>query len=246
MAGIKRQHNVFAQLGIDPQKAFGYKILEPLIQLRKDGVRKLGEALGLPESIFDRIPFPGPGPAARVIGEVTPAKIALVRKATAIVEEDFPDRRRLPVPGHPPRGSCHGDAGGKRVFGPRSKSAAGTASMPERPPRPGCPARRSKRSPGIIGMPDVVSVTYNITAKPPPRSRRYRNSGVDSGRHSPRLALGSVLSSTHSLTHPRSAGVLLFPRVSTVKPYSTTATTRQAAQKKKAARKAGALSDASR
>ena len=39
VAGIKRQHNVFAQLGIDPQEAFGYKIIEPLIQLRKDGVR---------------------------------------------------------------------------------------------------------------------------------------------------------------------------------------------------------------
>ena len=48
VAGIKRQHNVFAQLGIDPQAAFGYRILEPLLQLRKDGVRKVGEALGLP------------------------------------------------------------------------------------------------------------------------------------------------------------------------------------------------------
>ena len=42
VAGIKRQHNVFEQLGIDPQEAFGYRILEPLIQLRKDGVRKVG------------------------------------------------------------------------------------------------------------------------------------------------------------------------------------------------------------
>ena len=58
VAGIKRQHNVFEQLGIDPQKAFGYKILEPLIELRKDGVRKVGRGLGLPESMFNRIPFP--------------------------------------------------------------------------------------------------------------------------------------------------------------------------------------------
>ena len=57
VAGIKRQHNVFEQLGIDPQKAFGYKILEPLIELRKDGVRKVGRGLGLPESIFlSRLP----------------------------------------------------------------------------------------------------------------------------------------------------------------------------------------------
>ena len=42
VAGIKRQHNVFEQLGIDPEEAFGYRIIEPLIQLRKDGVRKVG------------------------------------------------------------------------------------------------------------------------------------------------------------------------------------------------------------
>ncbi|MGB5992511.1 MAG: asparagine synthase-related protein, partial [Desulfobacterales bacterium] len=57
VAGIKRQHNVFEQLGIDPKEAFGYHIVEPLIQLRKDGVRKVGEALGLPAEAFDRIPF---------------------------------------------------------------------------------------------------------------------------------------------------------------------------------------------
>ena len=48
VAAIKRQHNVFAQLGIDPQKTFGYHIIEPLVQLRKDGVRKTGKALCLP------------------------------------------------------------------------------------------------------------------------------------------------------------------------------------------------------
>ncbi|MHC4328185.1 MAG: ExsB family transcriptional regulator, partial [Planctomycetota bacterium] len=74
VAGIKRQHNVFEQLGIDPQEAFGYRIIEPLIQLRKDAVRRVGEALGLPVELFERIPFPGPALAARVIGEVTPER----------------------------------------------------------------------------------------------------------------------------------------------------------------------------
>src|SRR4030043_308952 len=55
VAGIKRQHNVFEQLGIDPQKAFGYQIIEPLVQLRKDGVRKVATALGLPESLYQRM-----------------------------------------------------------------------------------------------------------------------------------------------------------------------------------------------
>ncbi len=55
IAGIKRQHNVFEQLGIDPQEAFGYKIIEPLVQLRKDGVRRVAQGLGLPASIYNRI-----------------------------------------------------------------------------------------------------------------------------------------------------------------------------------------------
>lgn len=87
VAGIKRQHNVFEQLGIDPQEAFGYKIIEPLLQLRKDGVRKVAEGLGLPEIIFNRPPFPGPALAARVIGAVTPEDIEIVRHATVIMEE---------------------------------------------------------------------------------------------------------------------------------------------------------------
>ncbi|MHC4187224.1 MAG: GMP synthase (glutamine-hydrolyzing), partial [Planctomycetota bacterium] len=91
IAGIKRQHNVFEQLGIDPQEAFGYQIIEPLIQLRKDGVRKVGQALGLPIEIFQRIPFPGPALSARVIGEVTPQRIETVRQATAIVEDMLKD-----------------------------------------------------------------------------------------------------------------------------------------------------------
>lgn len=89
VAGIKRQHNVLEQLGIDPEEAFGYKVIEPLVELRKDGVRKIAQALGMPESVFNRMPFPGPALAARVIGEITPEKIALVRKATAIVEKEL-------------------------------------------------------------------------------------------------------------------------------------------------------------
>jgi GMP synthase (glutamine-hydrolysing) len=89
VAGIKRQHNIFMQLGIDPEKEFGYQLLEPLVQLRKDGVRKVAKALGLPESICNRMPFPGPALAARVIGEATPRRIAIVRKATTIVEEEL-------------------------------------------------------------------------------------------------------------------------------------------------------------
>lgn len=89
VAGIKRQHNILAQIGIDPQKTYGYKVLEPLATLRKDGVRRVAALLGLPASIARRIPFPGPALATRIVGEVTEAKLALVRRATAIVEEEL-------------------------------------------------------------------------------------------------------------------------------------------------------------
>jgi len=89
VAGIKKQHNVLAQIGIDPKKEYGYQVIEPLIELRKDGVRKVAKLLGLPEIIYQRIPFPGPALAARVIGGVTPNKIAIVRKATSIIEKEL-------------------------------------------------------------------------------------------------------------------------------------------------------------
>jgi len=89
VAGIKRQHNVLAQLGIFPEKEYGYQVIEPLKELRKNDVKKVAKLLGLPETIHLKIPFPGPALAARVIGEVTPEKIAIIRKATAIVEEEL-------------------------------------------------------------------------------------------------------------------------------------------------------------
>ncbi len=89
VAGIKRQHNILAQIGIDPLKHFGYRVLEPLATLRKDGVRRVAALLGLPHSITHRIPFPGPALATRIVGEVTPERLATVRKATAIVEEEL-------------------------------------------------------------------------------------------------------------------------------------------------------------
>jgi GMP synthase (glutamine-hydrolysing) len=89
VAGIKRQHNILTQIGIDPEKAYGYKVLEPLATLRKDGVRKVAALLGLPKEITHRIPFPGPALATRIVGEVTEEKIQTVRRATAIVEEEL-------------------------------------------------------------------------------------------------------------------------------------------------------------
>lgn len=91
VAGIKRQHNILTQMGIDPEKEFGYKVLEPLRTLRKDGVREVAKVLGLPEEITQRMPFPGPALATRIVGEVTEERLDLIRAATAIVEEELKD-----------------------------------------------------------------------------------------------------------------------------------------------------------
>jgi len=91
VAGIKRQHNILAQLGIDTKKAYGYSVIEPLKTLRKDDVREVAKFLNLPEEISQRIPFPGPALAARIVGEVTRQRLDTVRKATAIVEQELAD-----------------------------------------------------------------------------------------------------------------------------------------------------------
>lgn len=87
--GVKTQHNILEQIGIDPEKGYGFKVVEPLKDLFKHQVREVAKELGLPEEIHQRMPFPGPGLATRVIGEVTPEKVSLVRKATKIVEEEI-------------------------------------------------------------------------------------------------------------------------------------------------------------
>jgi GMP synthase (glutamine-hydrolysing) len=91
VAGIKRQHNILSQIGIDPKEAYGYSVIEPLKTLRKDDVREVARFLELPAEISQRIPFPGPALAARIVGEVTPQRLEIVRTATAIVEEELSD-----------------------------------------------------------------------------------------------------------------------------------------------------------
>ena len=83
-AGIKLHHNV----GGLPEE-LGFELIEPLRDLFKDEVRKVGEALGLPEEIVWRHPFPGPGLAVRVIGAVTRDRLALLREADDIVLEEL-------------------------------------------------------------------------------------------------------------------------------------------------------------
>ena len=83
-AVIKSHHNV----GGLPDYVDFKEIVEPLRLLFKDEVRKAGRALGLPENIVNRQPFPGPGLGIRIIGEVTPEKVRLVQDADAIYREE--------------------------------------------------------------------------------------------------------------------------------------------------------------
>jgi len=91
VAGIKRQHNILTQLGINTEAAYGYSVLEPLKTLRKDDVREVAKSLDLPVEISQRIPFPGPALATRIVGEVTRERLDTVRRATSIVEEELAD-----------------------------------------------------------------------------------------------------------------------------------------------------------
>jgi GMP synthase (glutamine-hydrolysing) len=169
VAGIKRQHNVFEQLGIDPQEAFGYKIIEPLIRLRKDGVRKLGEALGLPGGLFKRIPFPGPALAARVIGEVTRERIETVRQATVLIERTLCDYGAFQYMGILHEDRVTGMRDGKREFGQQIEircwdSVDARTATPTAVPFEVL-LRLAKEITDTV--PGVVSVTYNIATKPP-------------------------------------------------------------------------------
>nr|MBA3659914.1 glutamine-hydrolyzing GMP synthase [Gemmatimonadales bacterium] len=81
---IKTHHNV----GGLPEK-LPFKLLEPLRELFKDEVRQVGRELGLPEEMVGRHPFPGPGLAIRILGEVTPANLDMLRRADNIYIEEI-------------------------------------------------------------------------------------------------------------------------------------------------------------
>jgi GMP synthase (glutamine-hydrolysing) len=168
VAGIKRQHNILSQLGIDTSEAYGYKVIEPLKTLRKDGVRELARQLGLPDSIARRIPFPGPALATRIVGNVTAERLATVRAATAIVEAELADTGAFQYFAVLLGDHATGIRGGRREFGQIivvrciDSVDAREASVRELPWE--LLHRLSQR---ITQIPGVNRCLYDLTPKPP-------------------------------------------------------------------------------
>ena len=169
VAGIKRQHNILVQLGIDTEEAYGYNVIEPLIQLRKPAVRVVSEVLGLPEEIYNRPPFPGPALAARIIGEVTPERVETVRKATKIVEDELLGIGAFQCMAILHDSRVTGMRNGKRDYGLQIEvrcwdSKDATIATPTR-----LPYETLDKLANLLTtqVPGVVSVTYGIAPKPP-------------------------------------------------------------------------------
>jgi len=89
VGGVKTQHNVLEQMGINPMQKFGFKVVEPLLPLFKEQVRIVARHLGLPTEFSERQPFPGPGLSVRVVGEIRPDKLEILKTATTMVEHEL-------------------------------------------------------------------------------------------------------------------------------------------------------------
>jgi len=166
--GVKSQHNVLEQIGIDP-RVFGFELIEPLKELYKPEVRAVARYLRLPREVSERMPFPGPALSIRVVGEVTREKVAVVRKATAIVEQETRRLRAFQSFAVLLDGKATGIKNGKRVYGDliavrivASKTAISAKALPV---SFALLQRITERVTGEI--PTVVRCLYDVTNKPP-------------------------------------------------------------------------------
>ncbi len=166
---IKSHHNV---AGL-PEKIKFKKILEPLRDLYKDEVRKVAKMLGLPQAIVNRQPFPGPGLAVRIIGELTEEKVEIEKKADKIVTDEIEnnglaenlwqyfavltDTKATGVKGD---SRAYGYVVAVRVVESREAMTASFSQIPY--------TVLEKISTRIANeIPEVTRVVYDITHKPP-------------------------------------------------------------------------------
>ncbi len=167
-AVIKSHHNV----GGLPEE-LGFKLIEPLRELYKDQVRRVGKELGLSSTIIDRQPFPGPGLAVRIMGEVTREKLDILKESDAIVcreIEQFGDNPRVwqyfaLLPGI----DSVGAKSGRRVYGPvvAVRAVISTDGMIAKWAH--LPYELLERISDRLTaeIPPVTRVVYDITSKPP-------------------------------------------------------------------------------
>ncbi|MDR0294193.1 MAG: glutamine-hydrolyzing GMP synthase, partial [Oscillospiraceae bacterium] len=166
-ATIKSHHNV----GGLPENLAFTDVIEPLSGLFKDEVRALGKKLGLPSALAGRQPFPGPGLAIRVMGEVTEEKLDVLRQADAILREELDCLRRKPDQYFAVLTDTRsvGVKGDDRTYDPviaiRAVTTDDFMTCGYAPLSHKLLGRVSSRITGEI--PSVSRVVYDITAKPP-------------------------------------------------------------------------------
>ena len=166
--GIKTQHNVLSQIGVNPL-FYGLTIIEPLKELYKHQVREVAKTLGLPKKIYERKPFPGPGLATRIIGEVTRDKVEKIRKATKIVEEELIGKdifQAFPVLFSD---KATGIIEGKRMLGDiiAIRAVSSKDALTAQPVKISWEKLFKIRDRILKEVPGVVKVVYDITPKPP-------------------------------------------------------------------------------
>ena len=166
--GIKTQHNILEQIGIDPE-SYGLTIVEPLREIYKHEVREVARSVDLPAEFSERPPFPGPGLATRTLGEVTPERVGIERRATKIVEEETSDIESFQSMAVLMNDKATGIRDGKRAYGNIivvrlvKSEAAITAEALNGPWE--VLKRIDKRI--TTEIPEVVHVLYSLTDKPP-------------------------------------------------------------------------------
>lgn len=163
--GIKTQHNVLEQIGID----YGFKVIEPLRELYKPQVREVARHLGLPKEVAEKMPFPGPGLMIRVVGEANPKRVEIVRKATKIVEEELKDINAFQKFAVLLPGRATGIKNGKRKYGYMIavRVVASEDAITAKPTEIPFKKLRKITERMTSEIREVVRVLYELTPKPP-------------------------------------------------------------------------------
>ncbi|MGC8976839.1 MAG: ATP-binding protein [Candidatus Ratteibacteria bacterium] len=166
--GIKTQHNVLSQIGINPLH-YGLVIIEPLKELYKNQVRMVAKALGLPKKVYDRKPFPGPGLATRIIGEVTRDRVEKIRIATRIVEEELKEKEIFQAFPVLFSDKATGIIDGKRALGDiiAIRAVKSENALTAEPVKILWKRLYKIRDRILMEVPGVIKVLFDITPKPP-------------------------------------------------------------------------------